>query len=71
MGNILRDDSTSEGGSSDDNALVSSGIFRHTNVKKEGFDGTRFLSFLDSMRVEAGQCIEDLSTAFEVALTRR
>jgi len=33
------DDSPSEGGSTDDDRLVSSKILRKTNVKKEGFDG--------------------------------
>ena len=33
------DDSLSEGGSTDDDRLVSSKILRKTNVKKEGFDG--------------------------------
>ena len=39
IGGLYADDSASEGCSTDDGRLVSRGIFRKTNVKKESFDG--------------------------------
>ncbi|CAI2166013.1 11714_t:CDS:2 [Funneliformis geosporum] len=38
IGGLYVDDSASEGGSTDDDRLVSPSILRKTNVKKEGFD---------------------------------